>query len=314
MNDKVYDVMILGAGPAGLAAGIYAGRADLSVLIVEKGIDGGQIALSHKVENYPGQSGIDGMSGLDLVMPMSEQCRKFGCARLSDVISSCELDGDIKKLVGSKGEYLARTLIICTGAMTRFIGCENEAKYVGMGVSYCAVCDANFFRGLEVYTVGSNEIAAEESLYLAKFARKVTMLGRSRAPAVSKQMRERLEADGKISYMGGVEVESLGGDELLSEITVRDVDSGERITLKADAEDGFFGLFGFTGKKTTAMFDGLLDMENGYIKTNEKMETNIPGVYAAGDVRVTPLRQVVTACADGAIAAMQCGKYLGTSK
>ena len=314
MNDKIYDVMILGGGPAGLAAGIYAGRAGLSVLIIEKGIDGGQIALSHRVENYPGQSEIGGMSGLDLVMPMTEQCRKFGCIRVSDVISACKLEGSVKKFIGSKGEYLAKTVIICTGAMTRFIGCENEAKYVGKGVSYCAVCDANFFRGLEIYTVGSNEIAAEESLYLAKFARKLTILSRSRTLAVSKPVAEQIKAESKISVMGGVEIESLGGDELLSEITVRDVESGERTTLKADEEDGFFGLFGFTGKKTTAMFDGILEMENGYIKTNEKMETNLPGVYAAGDVRVTPLRQVVTACADGAVAAMQCGKYISAHK
>lgn len=314
MDTKIYDVIILGAGPGGLAAGLYAGRSKLSVLIVEKGIDGGQIAITHDVENYPGQAEVDGMSGQALVAPMTAQCRKFGCERVSDTISSVDFSGTIKKLVGSKGEYLGKSVIVCTGAMTRSIGCKNESKYVGKGVSYCAVCDANFFEDFEIYVVGGNGIAAEESLYLAKYARKLTMLHKGASLTVTPAMKEELEANSRINVMLNVEVEDLGGDELLSEIVVRDVKTGELTTLKADEEDGFFGLFGFTGKKTTGMFEGILNMQGGYILTNEKMETNIPGVYAAGDVRVTPLRQVVTACSDGAIAAMQAGKYVSSLK
>ena len=294
MDSKIYDVMILGGGPAGLAAGLYAGRSKLSVLIIEKGIDGGQIAITHDIENYPGQPKVDGMSGQELVAPMTAQCKKFGCERVSDTITACDFSGTIKK--------------------TRSIGCKNEAKYVGKGVSYCAVCDANFFEDFEIYVVGGNGIAAEESLYLSKYARKLTMLHKGSALAVTPAMKQEIEENPKINVMCDVVVEDLGGDELLSEIVIRNVKTGELTTLTADEEDGFFGLFGFTGKKTTGMFDGILDMEGGYIKTNEKMETNVPGVYAAGDVRVTPLRQVVTACADGAIAAMQCGKYINTIK
>lgn len=314
MDSKIYDVMILGGGPAGLAAGLYAGRSKLSVLIIEKGIDGGQIAITHDIENYPGQHEVDGMSGQALVAPMTEQCKKFGCERVSDTITACDFSGTIKKLIGNKGEYLAKSVIVCTGAMTRFIGCKNEAKYVGKGVSYCAVCDANFFEDFEIYVVGGNGIACEESLYLAKYGRKLTMLHKGSTLAVPPALKQEIEENPKISVMYDVEVDDLGGDELLSEIVVRNVKTGELTTLKADEEDGFFGLFGFTGKKTTGMFEGVLDMESGNIKTNEKMETNVPGVYAAGDVRVTPLRQVVTACADGAIAAMQCGKYINTLK
>ena len=314
MDNKIYDVMILGAGPAGLAAGLYAGRSKLSVLILEKGIDGGQIAITHDIENYPGQHKVDGMSGQELVAPMTEQCKKFGCERVSDTITACDFSGTIKKFIGSKGEYLAKSVIVCTGAMTRSIGCNNEAKYVGKGVSYCAVCDANFFEDFEIYVVGGNGIAAEESLYLSKYARKLTMLHKGSALAVTPAMKQEIEENPKINVMCDVEVVDLGGDELLSEIVIRNVKTGELTTLKADEEDGFFGLFGFTGKKTTGMFDGILEMQGGYIVTNEKMETNVPGVYAAGDVRVTPLRQVVTACADGAIAAMQCGKYINTLK
>ena len=314
MDNKIYDVMILGGGPAGLAAGLYAGRSKLSVLILEKGIDGGQIAITHDIENYPGQHKVDGMSGQELVAPMTEQCKKFGCERVSDTITACDFSGTIKKFIGSKGEYLAKSVIVCTGAMTRSIGCNNEAKYVGKGVSYCAVCDANFFEDFEIYVVGGNGIAAEESLYLSKYARKLTMLHKGSALAVTPAMKQEIEENPKINVMCDVEVVDLGGDELLSEIVIRNVKTGELTTLKADEEDGFFGLFGFTGKKTTGMFDGILEMQGGYIVTNEKMETNVPGVYAAGDVRVTPLRQVVTACADGAIAAMQCSKYVGSLK
>jgi thioredoxin reductase (NADPH) len=314
MDTKIYDVMILGGGPGGLAAGLYAGRSKLSTLIIEKGIDGGQIAITHDIENYPGQAEVDGMSGQALVAPMTAQCKKFGCERVSDTITACDFSGTIKKLIGNKGEYLAKSVIVCTGAMTRFIGCKNEAKYVGKGVSYCAVCDANFFEDFEIYVVGGNGIACEESLYLSKYGRKLTMLHKGDKLAVPPALKQEIEENPKISVMYNVEVYDLGGDELLSEITVRDVNTGELTVLKADEEDGFFGLFGFTGKKTTGMFEGVLDMENGYIKTNDKMETNVPGVYAAGDVRVTPLRQVVTACADGAIAAMQAGKYINTLK
>ena len=161
MDNKIYDVVILGGGPAGLAAGLYAGRSRLSVLILEKGIDGGQIAVTHDIENYPGQSKVDGMTGQELVAPMTEQCKKFGCERVSDTITACDFSGPVKKFVGSKGEYLGKTVIVCTGAMTRSIGCKNEAKYVGKGISYCAVCDANFFEDFEIYVVGGNGIAAE---------------------------------------------------------------------------------------------------------------------------------------------------------
>ena len=291
MDNKIYDVVILGAGPAGLAAGLYAGRSRLSVLILEKGIDGGQIAVTHDIENYPGQSKVDGMTGQELVAPMTEQCKKFGCERVSDTITACDFSGPVKKFVGSKGEYLGKTVIVCTGAMTRSIGCKNEAKYVGKGISYCAVCDANFFEDFEIYVVGGNGIAAEESLYLAGYARKVTMIHKGPALTVSPMLKERLDAEPKIHVL-----------------------CNEETVLHADEEDGFFGLFGFTGKKTTGMFDGVLDMEGGYIKTDECMRTNVPGVFAAGDVRVTPLRQVVTACADGAIAAMQCYKYISAQK
>ena len=314
MSEKIYDVVILGAGPAGLSAAIYAARSKLSVLIVEKGIDGGQIALSHKIENYPGQSEIEGMSGQELIAPMTAQTYKFGVERAMDTIHACDLTSPIKTLTGSAGEYRAKSVIICTGAMTRFIGCKNEAKYVGRGVSYCAVCDARFFQGLDIYVTGGNNIAAEEALYLAKFAKKLVILHTGEKLSVSAPMLEQLEAQENLEVRLNTKVEELGGDFLLDTIIVSDTKTGEKSEIKAEPADGCLGLFGFTGKKTTGIFEGIIELENGYIKTNELMQTNIPGVYAAGDVRVTPLRQVVTACSDGAIAAMQCVKYVPTVK
>ena len=311
--DKLYDVIILGAGPAGLAAGLYSGRYRLSTLIIEKAKDGGQIAITDEIENYPGQM-VEGESGPSLIARMTAQAEKFGAERASDTITKVELEGPVKKLYGTKDTYQCKTLIIATGAFPRPIGCKREGEFMGKGVSFCATCDANFFEDFEIYVVGGNGIAAEESLYLAGYARKVTMIHKGPALTVSPMLKERLDAEPKIHVLCNEEVEDVGGDELLSEIVLKNTKTGEETVLHADEEDGFFGLFGFTGKKTTGMFDGVLDMEGGYIKTAECMRTNVPGVFAAGDVRVTPLRQVVTACADGAIAAMQCDKYISAQK
>ena len=157
---KIYDVIVLGAGPAGLAAGLYAGRSRLSVLIIEKGQDGGQIAITDEIENYPGQ--VEGDSGPSLIARMTEQAKHFGAERVSDLIKSVELEGDVKKLVGAKGEYLAKTVIVATGAFPKPIGCQNEGKFVGKGISFCATCDAAFFEDFEVYVVGGGDSAVKK--------------------------------------------------------------------------------------------------------------------------------------------------------
>lgn len=309
MENRIYDVAILGAGPAGLTAGIYAARAKLSAVIIDKGIDGGQIAVAHEVENYPGQA-EERESGQQLTARMAAQAKRFGCERVSDLITSCELDGPVKTLHGAKESYRARTLILCTGAITRKLGCKNEEKYIGRGLSYCAVCDAAFFEGLDIYSVGGSSIALEEALFLSKFGRSVTVVHKGKRLSAGRELIERAEAAGNISVLLNTEITELGGAELLSEITLKDTLTGETRTVSASPEDGLLGCFCFTGQRTTGMLDGLLEMENGYIRTDEKMASSVPGVFAAGDVRVTPLRQVVTACADGAIAAMQCEKYI----
>ena len=308
--NNIYDVVILGAGPAGLAAGLYAGRSCLKTLIIEKGQDGGQIAITDEIENYPGQI-VEGESGPSLIARMSEQAKKFGAERVSDVIKSVELEGSVKKLVGAKGEYYGKTVILATGAFPRPIGCKNEGKFVGKGISFCATCDANFFEDFEVFVVGGGDSAVEEAMYLTKFARKVTIIHRRDELRAAKSIQEKAFKNPKMNFLWDTVVEEVDGDELLNKMTLKNVKTGELTTFEADEEDGLFGLFGFIGMiPNSKLFEGVIDMEYGYIKTDDNMHTNIEGVYAAGDIRVKSLRQVVTAAADGAIAAMQAEHYL----
>ena len=308
--DKIYDVIVLGAGPAGLAAGLYAGRSCLSTLIIEKGKDGGQIAITDEIENYPGQI-VEGESGPSLIARMTEQAKKFGAERATDTIISVELQGDVKVLKSAKNEYKAKAVIIATGAFPKPIGCENEAKFMGKGVSFCATCDANFFEDFEVFVVGGGDSAVEEAMYLTKFARKVTIIHRRDELRAAKSIQEKAFKNPKLHFMWDSVVQSLDGDELLSKMVVKNVKTGELTTIEADPDDGLFGLFGFIGyNPRSELFEGMLDMDHGYIKTDDNMHTNIPGVFAAGDIRVKSLRQVVTAAADGAIAAMQAEKYI----
>ena len=306
---KIYDVIILGAGPAGLAAGLYAGRSRLSTLIIEKGQDGGQIAITNEIENYPGQ--VEGDSGPSLIARMTEQAKHFGAERVSDVIKSVEVSGDVKKLVGNKGEYEGKVVIVATGAFPKPIGCKNEAQFIGKGISFCATCDASFFEDFEVFVVGGGDSAVEEALYLTKFARKVTIIHRRDELRAAKSIQEKAFANEKIAFLWDSVVDSADGDDILTSITVKNVKTGELTVINADEEDGMFGLFGFIGyNPNSKLFEGILDMEGGYIKTDENMHTNVKGVYAAGDIRVKSLRQVVTAAADGAIAAMQAEHYI----
>ncbi len=309
---KVYDVVILGAGPAGLAAGLYSGRARLSTLIIEKGQDGGQIAITDEIENYPGQA-LEEESGPSLVARMTKQCEHFGCDRVKDTIKAAELEGSVKKLIGTKEEYLAKTVILAPGAYSRPIGCIGEKEFAGKGVSYCATCDANFFEGFEVFVVGGGDSAVEEAMYLSKFARKVTLVHRRDELRAAKSIQEKAFKIENLHFMWDTVVEEVGGEDILQYMIVKNVKTGEVTRIDADEEDGMFGVFGFIGTipNTDILKNGPLTLDDrGYIPTDDDMKTNIPGVFAAGDVRVKFLRQVVTAAADGAIAAMQCEKYL----
>ena len=306
---KLYDVVIIGAGPAGLAAALYAGRARMSVLLLERDKDGGQIVITSEIENYPGC--LEGESGPTLIDRMSKQAEHFGAERAYDDILEVQLEGQEKILKGKKGEYRAKTVIIATGASARPIGCKNEKDFIGKGISFCATCDASFFEDFEVYVVGGGDTAVEEAMFLAKFARKVTIIHRRDELRAAKSIQEKAFANPKLEFMWDTVVEEVNGDGVLESMKVKNVKTGEVREIVADENDGTFGLFGFIGYlPKTDMFKGIITMENDYIVTDEDMKTNIPGVFAAGDVRVKSLRQVVTATADGAIAAVQAEKYV----
>lgn len=306
---KVYDVIIIGAGPAGLSAALYAGRARLSTLVIEREKDGGQIVLTSEVENYPGC--LEGESGPTLIDRMSEQAKHFGAEKVYDEILEAKLEGKEKVLVGKKGEYVGKTVIIATGASSRPIGCPGEKTFTGKGVSYCATCDAAFFEDLEVFVVGGGDTAVEEAMYLTKFARKVSIIHRRNELRAAKSIQEKAFANPKVNFIWDSAVKEIKGDGLVSSMVLENLKTGELTEVEADEEDGIFGIFVFIGyTPKTKIFEGIINMENGYIMTDADMKTNIEGVYAAGDVRVKSLRQVVTAAADGAIAAVQAEKFI----
>ncbi|MCL2391900.1 MAG: thioredoxin-disulfide reductase [Oscillospiraceae bacterium] len=309
MSDKVYDVIIIGAGPAGLSAALYAGRSRLSTLIIEKNMDGGQIVITHEIENYPG--GIEKETGPSLISRMVKQAEHFGTEKVYDSITEVKLDGDVKVLKGLSTEYRCRTVIVATGAHPRPIGCPGESEFIGKGVSYCATCDAAFFEDFEVYVVGGGDAAVEEALFITEFARKVTIIHRRDELRAAKSIQEKAFANPKIDFMWNSVVTELRGDGILSSMVIEDTQTGATRVVEADEEDGMFGLFVFVGfDPHSEIFVGKLDMDGPYIKADVNMKTNVSGVFVAGDVRVKSLRQVVTAAADGAIAATQAEHFL----
>ncbi|MGI6727352.1 MAG: thioredoxin-disulfide reductase [Anaerovoracaceae bacterium] len=306
---KTYDVIIIGGGPAGLSAGLYAGRARLRTLIIEQAKEGGQILQTMEIENYPGS--LDVESGPTLIDRMVKQVKRFGVERVYDTVTDVELEGSIKTVKCLSDSYKAKTIILATGASPALIGCPGEKEFTGRGVSYCATCDAAFFEGLEVYVVGGGDSAVEEAMYLTKFARKVTIIHRRNELRAAKSIQEKAFNNPKIAFLWDSVVTELNGDGVLSSMIVKNVKNGDAFEIKANEEDGIFGVFVFIGyKPQTDLFEGKVDMNKGYIITDEEMRTNIDGVFAVGDIRVKSLRQVVTAVADGAIAAVQAGKYL----
>lgn len=231
--DHIYDVIILGAGPAGLSAGLYAGRSRLDTLIIEKGQAGGQIINTDEIENYPGQI-VEGETGVSLVRRMYEQTEQFGAEHVRDTITDVELNGEIKVLTGEKDTYQAKNIIIATGAYARPIGCKGEQEYKGRGISYCATCDANFFTDLEVYVAGGGDAAVEEALYLTKFARKVTIIHRRDELRAAKSIQEKAFANPKIAFLWDSVVEEVSGDGLLQTMTVKNIKTGEFTKIEAD--------------------------------------------------------------------------------
>jgi len=307
---KIYDLIVVGAGPAGLSAALYAGRSKLSTLVLEKSKTGGQIVITHEVANYPGS--VREATGPSLIARMVEQVTEFGAEIKADDVIDVDFSGDIKIVKGEKEEYKAKSVIIATGATPRKMGCPGEAELTGKGVSYCATCDADFFEDFEVFVIGGGDTAVEEAMYLTKFARKVTIVHRRDELRAAKSIQEKAFKNEKLAFMWDSTVEELKGDGILETAVFRNLKTGELTEHHADEEDGTFGLFAFVGYiPHSDTFKGHVEMDDwGYIKTDDEMRTNIEGVFAAGDIRPKALRQVVTATADGAIAATLAEKYM----
>lgn len=300
----IYDIIVVGGGPAGLSAGLYGSRSKLDVLIIEKGKFGGQAATTAELENYPGS--ILNCTGPALSERMKEQATEFGTKFVKDDIVDADFTQDIKVLRGKNGEYHGRVIIIATGADPRLAGFDREVELRGRGVSYCATCDADFFEGLDVAVIGGGDSAITEALHLTKYAESVTIIHRRDSLRAAKSLQEKAFNHPKIKFIWNSTVTEAKGDEILESLTVKNLQTGETSDLEVN------GVFVFVGlDPITQAFKGHIELdEKGYIPTDTEMRTNVEGIFAAGDVRVKTLRQVITAAADGAIAAITAEEYI----
>lgn len=314
MNQQ-YDVVIIGAGPAGLSAGLYAARSRMSVLILEKEKKGGQIVTTDEVANYPGS--VPEATGPSLIARMVEQCHEFGATIEMKSVVKLDLKSKIKKVFLNDDTVVeTKSVIIATGAQPRKLGVDGEKELTGKGISYCATCDADFFTDLDVYCIGGGDTAVEEAMYLTKFASKVTIVHRRDELRAAKSIQEKAFKNEKIDFIWDAVVEEVNGDGIVEQLVLRNKKTGEKQVIDAPEDVGTFGIFVFVGYiPTTDLFKDHLELSpRGYITTCDEMKTEIPGVFAAGDVREKSLRQVVTATADGAIAATQAEHYISNTE
>lgn len=303
MPDFDYDLVIIGAGPAGLTAGLYAARARMNVLLLEKTVPGGQIIVTDWIENYPGFP--EGISGFDLAEKMKLQAEAMGLKIDTAEVHSLNLAPDIKAVVLKDKTITAKSLIIASGASPKKLGI-GEDRYMGKGISFCATCDAPFFRDKTVVAVGGGDTAVQEAIYLTKFVKKVYLVHRRDTLRATKILQERAFANDKIEMVWDTVATGVDGLFGIEGVHVKNVKTGERKTLKAD------GCFIWVGiLPNTQFLNHSVDTdEYGFIRADASMRTSVPGVYAAGDVRDTPLRQVATAVGDGAIAAVSAEHYI----
>lgn len=300
----MYDVIIIGAGPAGLTAGIYAARGGLKTAIVEVAMPGGQAASTEKIENYPGFP--NGIGGYELMNAFHQQATAFNCEFIFEGVKELRLQGTTKQIITDSQTLEAKTVIIAAGSKPRPLGVNGEDMFHGRGVSYCATCDGAFFRNKKVVVVGGGDAALEEGTYLTKFADEVTIVHRRAGFRAAQIAVNRAKDNPKIRLELHTVVEEILGSDKVEGVRLKNVQTGETKDMAAD------GVFIYVGTEPNAQFKhGELEVdERGYIRTNELLATNIPGVYAAGDIRTTPLRQVATAVGDGALAAIEVEKYL----
>ncbi|NLJ72873.1 MAG: thioredoxin-disulfide reductase [Syntrophomonadaceae bacterium] len=300
----MYDVIIIGSGAAGFSAAIYTGRAKLKTLILEKGVIGGNTAQTDLIDNYPGFP--FGVNGVDLMEDFRKQAERFGTEIEMDEVASIEEVAEGKKIITSSGkEYLTRAIIIAVGAKRRELGVLGEDEFIGRGVSYCATCDGAFFGNAKVAVIGGGDSAVKEALYLADIADKVYLVHRREGFRANQTAIDKMKVTNNIELKLNKVVSSIKGDSLMESLVLKDVNTGQEEDLSVE---GVFVSIGLV--PATEFLAGFLETVDGYIPTNENMETAVPGVYAAGDIRVKTARQVATAVGDGVVAGMAVTEYL----
>ena len=302
---NIKDTVIIGAGPAGLAAALYAGRAKLSTLVIEQGIPGGQAATTHWIDNYPGFA--EGISGPELMQQMDEQARRFGAQFIYSTVNSIlQKDNGYFLINTNEKDIYTKTVIVATGTIAKNLGIPGEDRLKGVGISYCATCDGPFFRDREVLVIGGGDSAIVEALFLTRFASKVTVIHRRGELRATKVLQDDAFKNPKIEFSWHSVVSKFQGETKLEGAVIKDVRTDNTKLIKAD------GIFIAIGSNPDTQFvKGMVDTDaRGYIITDGKMKTITPGLFAAGDVRSKSLRQVVTAVSDGAIAAVEAGGYL----
>lgn len=301
------DIAIIGAGPAGMTASVYARRAGYSVIVFELGMPGGQLSTTDKIENFPGYP--EGLPGAELGMKFYEHAQAFGAEFVFEQVVRVEADGAVKKVVTNNGteekEYEARAIIIATGAHPRTLGVPGEDTFRGHGVSYCGTCDGFFFRGKDVCVVGGGDVAVEDAIYLANMCNSVTVFHRRDELRANKRSQDAAFANGKITFVWNTIVTELKGDDQLRSVVTKNVKTDE---VKEWTFDGCFIFVGYDPNQDVYP-QGLATDERGYVLTDENMATNIPGVYAVGDVRKKNVRQVATAVGDGGIVMSDIERY-----
>lgn len=301
------DIAIIGAGPAGMTASVYARRAGYSVTVFELGMPGGQLSTTDKIENFPGYP--EGLPGAELGMKFYEHAQAFGAEFVFEQVVRVEADGAMKKVVTNNGteekEYEARAIIIATGAHPRTLGVPGEDTFRGHGVSYCGTCDGFFFRGKDVCVVGGGDVAVEDAIYLANMCNSVTVFHRRDELRANKRSQDAAFANGKITFVWNTIVTELKGDDQLRSVVTKNVKTDE---VKEWTFDGCFIFVGYDPNQDVYP-QGLATDERGYVLTDENMATNIPGVYAVGDVRKKNVRQVATAVGDGGIVMSDIERY-----
>ncbi|MHB1417008.1 MAG: thioredoxin-disulfide reductase [Chloroflexota bacterium] len=301
---RSYQVIVLGGGPGGLTAGLYASRGGLHTLVLEKQMPGGQVATTDRIENYPCCAG--GISGTQLMSQIEAQAKSFGLESESAEVLGLSLEGETKVVHTDRGDFEAGAIIIATGAHPATLGVPREDEFRSRGVSYCATCDGPFYRDKVVAVVGGGDSAIQEAIYLSRLVAEVVVVHRRDSLRAADVLQQRAFANPKIRFLWNKTAEAVQGADSVEGLALRDTITGERSLLPVD------GVFVFVGQRPNASFlDSALELDaQGYIITDEEMRTNVPGVFAAGDVRHKSLRQMVTATADGAIAANSSDLYL----